>query len=358
MRRISCGIAIAATALCARPALPCGAPFGDGFSVEPDQKIIIVYDNPVETYIFSPSFCGEAAQFGLILPVPSQLASEPALADPKLFDELAALTAPEVVVTEECTPVGIGCGGMDTGVGEGPQDSGSRYGVDVIDKGQVGIFTWVLIRADSAAAFTDWLDSNAFPYRSDDSAHFDYYVQQQWYFVAFKVSADTQAPPAGQRLCGKLGPLSLRFSTARPLIPARIVATDHTNSAPYLWQVHVLAAAQAENQQPSFITSELRYSSPITGNDLAQYPQVATLASGGYRITTLNLTFAPSAVVEDIVFEQASETTDFRAKEYRTVYKNCGGCSALPTIWVGGSSIVVMLLGLKLSGRRRRQSVR
>ena len=51
----------------------CGGGFGDGLEIDTSQKIVVAFKGGVETYVFSPHFCGRAASFGLILPVPSSL---------------------------------------------------------------------------------------------------------------------------------------------------------------------------------------------------------------------------------------------------------------------------------------------
>ena len=72
-----------AVALIAPAALPCGAPFGNGINVDPEQDIVVVHKNGTETYVFQPRFCGSAQQFGLILPVPAKLSAQPALSKPR-----------------------------------------------------------------------------------------------------------------------------------------------------------------------------------------------------------------------------------------------------------------------------------
>ena len=64
--------------LAARAVLPCGAPFGMGIEANPQQDIIVAYKDGAETYVFQPTFCGTASNFGLILPIPSTLTASPA----------------------------------------------------------------------------------------------------------------------------------------------------------------------------------------------------------------------------------------------------------------------------------------
>ena len=94
--------------LAAAPALPCGGGFGTGIAVNPQQDIIIVWKDGVETYAFQPTFCGWASNFGLILPVPAQVSQQPALIDQQAFTKAIALSEPTKVKVS--TGGGIGCG--------------------------------------------------------------------------------------------------------------------------------------------------------------------------------------------------------------------------------------------------------
>src|SRR5512143_1096636 len=143
MRRAIPGILFILTLAWPLAALPCGGGFGQGLSIDPSQKIVLVHKNGVETYIFSPHFCGRAAEFGLILPVPDKLVANPTLGDRKLVDELEAYTAPKIEKQRACygRQGGRDAGGISRG------DGGSN-GVTVVNRGQVGIFDWVLLKAD------------------------------------------------------------------------------------------------------------------------------------------------------------------------------------------------------------------
>lgn len=346
---------LAAVSLLAPEALPCGAGFGHEVEIEPQQQIIVAYDEGVETYIFSPKFCGKAAEFGLILPVPTTLTENPTLASPELFTQLDELTAPSP--QEVCESSGGGCGlpgsGADSADGRGELVDQE---VDVISTGTVGLFDWALLQADSATAFTDWLDANSFPYPPSAQEHFEHYVDKQWYFVAFKFTTSAGPPPAGYRLCGDLGPLSLSFTTPEPVIPTRIAAVGA--SGELLWQIFAIADQQ-QQEETYWVESELLFSAELKAQDLQQYPQIAAIAAEGQRITKLNLTFPAQAISDDIALGPSAQNEDFRATQ--KVYVDCGGCSvSLPhrrlRLPVEGLMLALMALGLGLrAGVRRRR---
>ncbi len=327
---------LAAASLWASSALPCGGPFGAGFTVDPSQKIVVKHDAGVETYIFRPHFCGQASQFGLVLPIPDQLTANPELAEAKLFDELDAFTAPAVVKQTKCA------GDYDTDAGAYDAGSnGGEGGVDVINAGQVGIFDWVLVKADTTTAFTDWLDANSFPHDPTAESAFSYYVQKSWYFVAFKVTASNTAPPAGSRLCGDLGPLSLSFSAVEAVVPARIAAVDTAQLYAYAWEVFGISNSvmSAVNQNVSPI---LRFAGSFPNGQTAQYPELSKLAAPGNKVTKLLLAFYGSSIDADITLTPSPSQADYRDTVYETTYVDCdagtGGSAGQAGTGGGGGS--------------------
>jgi len=157
-------------------AFACGGGFGEALTITPKQTIIIRHHEGEETYAFSPEFCGAAAEFGLILPIPSTITLEPALLDKQTFDAFEDLSAPKTEYRDVCRGR-TGSAGMDAGVAS---DGGTDNAVEVINSGQVGIFDWTLLRADESAAVTEWLDANQYPYDEKGVEHFDYDVTKSW----------------------------------------------------------------------------------------------------------------------------------------------------------------------------------
>ncbi|MCC6747898.1 MAG: DUF2330 domain-containing protein [Deltaproteobacteria bacterium] len=319
MLRTLTTLVLSTLVLVPRVALPCGGGFGDGLHIDPSQRILIAFRGTSETYVFNPHFCGQAAEFGLVLPVPGKLLANPSLADVKLFAELEALSAPRIEKRTAClgdrgVPEPGGWGG------KGPDAGASQ--VTVVNKGQVGIFDWVLLKADTAAAFTDWLDANKFPYDKASAATFGHYVTQGWYFVAFKITADSKAPPPGSQLCGDLGPLTLAFETRTAVIPARIAALGGSASQPFGWRVFTLAAEQQRTLTKG-VAGQLRFSGSLSSAQLAGTPELAKLALAGDRLTKLDLQFWGSALTGDISLEKDPAQADFRQTIYETTYVKC-----------------------------------
>jgi hypothetical protein len=314
MRRLGALVLGSLVLLLATPARPCGAPFGPGMKT-PSMNILVGYKNGVESYVFQPRFCGQAATFGLILPVPATLADNPSLAGTTLFKELEVLAAPTIVKRTLCdNPRGHADGGASSMDAPG-------NGTTVIDRGQVGIFDWVLLQATSAAAFTDWLDTNGFPHAASADPLFQHYVDKGWYFVAFRVTASDEAPPPTSELCGDLGPIRLSFATPAPVVPTRIAAAASEYSYYINWTLFGLAAGELGVTSTEYSTRR-RFSGVLSSDLLAAAPAVSALATAGDRLVKIDLGFY-STIGDDLPLGEGA-ANDFRDTEYRDTYIDCG----------------------------------
>jgi len=347
-------IAALAALLVPGPALPCGGFFASAVEVAPTQKIVVVHRAGVERYVFRPHFCGSARDFGVILPIPSALASAPALADNALYDELDAYTAPRA--EEACLhAIGGGCG---AGAGA-PGDAGvPPPDVNVVDRGRVGLFDWVLLQAQTAAAFTDWLDANGFPHGPEGAAAFEPYVTRGWYFVAFKVTADAVPPPAGKKLCGDLGPIELSFAAPRPVVPARIAGVNQANGASPIWRLFVVAPTQQRLDAGSAGFGPLaHFQGPLRQSDLGAHPALRAASQDGEWLTALDVQFPASGVTSDIGLEDDPRPVAYRSTVMVHSERLCEpstlgcGCGRQP----GASLELLLALALLAGWRLRRQ---
>jgi hypothetical protein len=323
MKRALFATASVASLLWAGTAAPCGGAFGPNAVVSPSQTLVVAHKEGTETYVFRPHFCGESTQFGLILPVPAALSKSPALGNPALFDELDRISAPEVKQQRVCK------GDLDGGsAGAAPGDRNSD-GVDVINQGQVGIFDWVLVKADSKASFTEWLDSNGFPHAPAADEQFTHYVTEGWSFVAFKVTAGPNAPPAGKKLCGDFGPIELAFPTTTPVVPTRIASVSAGGQSPS-WRIYGLSAPAA---QLAITSSEYyastSYSDALSATTLAGAPELAKLGAAGDRLVRLDVSFGFNTLANDLVLTSAAPQQS-RAVKTEIEYVDCPAGVTVP----------------------------
>ncbi len=347
-------------------ARPCGGAFGNTVTIDPIQKIVVSYKNGVETYILNPYFCGNSDSFGLILPVPATLTQNPTLGQTQLYTDIGTVSAPIIQTHTAC--MSKGTGGSASAYGGSSSVGGS--GTTVINRGQVGIFDWVLLQATSATAFSDWLTANGFPYQPTAQTAFNYYVSAGWYFVAFKVSTGNSGSGTGgagtggagtggaggksgstppntspigsggtggktgtgtTRICGNFGPVMLSFASAtQPVVPARIAAVS---SNQLNWTLYTLAAQQMRLRD---YPSTLRFSGALTTADMNTYSSLNPIAQEGDRLTELLLSL-PSSSTTDLVLEPDPNQADYRRTEIQTVYVSCttGGMTST-SVGTGG----------------------
>lgn len=324
----------------ARDASACGAPFGRDTTVKPEQTIVVSYANGEERYELNPAFCGKGADFGLVLPIPAAPSKPVALGDPELRSQLDALSGPQVITTTHryCpSDSGGGDGALggvpNRGAVDGDGTKNGSQGVDVVDAGTVGFLDYEIIKAESDTSLTAYLDQNQFPYDQSARSAFSQYVALGWHFVAFKVSAGPTAPPAGQQLCGSVGPLVVSFPATQPVIPTRII----TASALQRWRIYAVAD---QNREPTSAAANLTlsksFSGPITSEDLTHYPALSTIARAGQRITRHEIQFYGSQNPGDLLLTVAKEPqSDHRLTEYRTESvpdeDACSGCAVAST---------------------------
>ena len=312
-----------AVALIAPSALPCGAPFGNGINVDPQQDIVVVHKNGTETYVFQPRFCGSAQQFGLILPVPAKLSAQPTLAKAEAFTNLVELSKPQTVYTTECSRGGVG--GSSGGLGGAPGRGDA--GTVVVSSGTVGFMDYAQLNTVSLDALTTWLTSNGYPYDAQATSAFDYYVQKGWYFLTFKVD---QGSFTGTTTCKDLGPVKFSFPTSIPVVPTRMATArskDTSGTLSYAsnfsWRIFGITEG---SQQIGFADGAssarvLNFSGLL---DTALVSGLDGLAAAGDRATKMTITFAYGSTDPDIVLGLVAGN-DYRETTYQVSYIKCDG---------------------------------
>jgi hypothetical protein len=200
--------------------------------------------------------------------------------------------------------------------------------------------------------------------------------------VAFRVTADSKAPPTGSDLCGDLGPIKLTFPAAAPVIPARIAAVAASSYWHFGWRVFTIAA----KQQRSLSTEAnqlLRFSGALTAGSLGSSPQLAKLATAGDRLTKLDLEFWGGNIKADLTLGDDPQQADFRQTITQVTWVPCdggvvvadsglpvlddrgqpvihpaddGGCSIAGSAAASSLALLALVLGLSVAlGARRRR---
>ena len=214
--------------------------------------------------------------------------------------------------------------------------------------GRVGFLDWVQLKAETEASFTDWLTANGYPYSTTASSVFSYYVQQGWYFLAFKISQGVA--PDGGTLCNALGPVSLSFSSSTPVVPSRMASAGATIASSYgnqfSWRIFGITHGDVQLGFSGTANGNqvLGYSGAIKASDVSS---LAGLAEAGDRLTRLTLTFYYGSTDSDVGLTLASPV-DYRAIEY--VPSTSDSLCSMAKTTKSGNHFLLPLLGLVLAG--------
>jgi hypothetical protein len=238
-----------------RPACGCGVAVPPGGRVDvATETAIIVWDEPARTqhFIRTASFSTTSAEFGFLVPTPT----EPELAEASAdgFRALEAATAPRTVVEYRNPELGCGAPRSATFDQVGAALPGE---VQVLGRQRVGMFEAAKLKADDPKALHRWLADNGYDARPELERWLEVYTDNKWIVTAFKVAADVKEPPA---VPGRPAPLSvagsvvrMSFQTDRPFFPYR-EPEDQRAAAPdaphlsRLLRVYFLAGARFDGR--------------------------------------------------------------------------------------------------------------
>jgi hypothetical protein len=249
------GIAVAVTAsIGMRPAHACGGffcnrppPDGSLPIAQAAENVLFVMDTDpatgakrVEAHI-QILYTGPASTFSWIVPVTAVPTVD--VGWDVLFDRIEPPTRPSFQIRYQmdgtCQGSGgdFACGGVKASSGGGESGPGhpTPAPVDVISRGSVGPFDYVVVRSEDGATLRTWLTDNGY-FVSDDAGRLvDEYVAGGHSFVAVKLQAgqDTSA----------IRPIILRLPSTEACLPLKLTAIAATPDLRI--NVWVLAAGRA-----------------------------------------------------------------------------------------------------------------
>jgi hypothetical protein len=232
--------------------------------------------------------------------------------------------------------------GGSTGAGSGTGGSGTV----VVSSGTVGFMDYAQLETSSVQALTTWLTANGYPYDALATAAFDYYVQQGWLFVTFKVN---QGDFTGTTTCKDLGPVKLTFPAPIPVVPTRMATArgkDTSGTLSYAtnfsWRIFGITQG---SQQVGFAdgTNYVRTLNFSGLLDTTAAGALDGLAVAGDRATKMTITFNYGSTDPDVGFSLVTGQ-DYRETMREVSYIQCndGGVdSALAPDLDAGSDIAV-----------------
>ncbi len=276
------------------PVSACGGfavfpPVGTLHLTEDDTNVMVVYDGRTETFIMEPSYKGNAAEFGIVVPFPSR----PTLKNVpnELFSQLEELTyIPPPYIT----------GDLNVSLGFGDTKS-KNIGVHIIEQKKVGDYNTTILTADSTQSLIRWLKDHSYQYKPTDEANFNYYIQKGgYYFVALKVNMGKVKTDGEGMIQEKLKPISFKFNTANPVIPLRIEAgsMDHM-----MFNLYILSTI------PYYVPgSDVLFSRNLVEYDMEQAASLLAYDGVNQWLIRQTIEFDPRRVQEDLILTTGNES--------------------------------------------------
>jgi hypothetical protein len=200
--------------------------------LQPAQKAFITWDPAakIETFTVQPKFEGNALDFGMVIPTPSQPKLDTMPRD--FFKHLAVYT----IMKKRETPRSHmlpgpphlwkllpNSGYIQTKYQEVPesQDIGKRPTVIVLESGVVGSLEYKIIEASRADDLYQWLKDNKYSYAGDE-ATLQHYIQKKWLFTVMKIDTMQMKRNKDGTFAGEVTPTRFRFASDMLVYPLKI----------------------------------------------------------------------------------------------------------------------------------------
>ena len=204
--------------------------------LQPAQKVFITWDpsEKVETFTVQPKFEGNALDFGMVIPTPSQ---------PKLhemprdfFKHLAIYTIMKrrEFARSELLPVQHNFfaarrrrrTAAKPRMAKADRDGAAKEEekkptVIVLETGVVGSLDYKIIEATRADDLFTWLKDNKYSY-SGDEATLNHYVQKKWLFTVMKIDTMQMKRNKDGTFDGEVTPTRFQFASEKLVYPLKI----------------------------------------------------------------------------------------------------------------------------------------
>jgi hypothetical protein len=200
--------------------------------LQPAQKVFISWDpvKKVETFTVQPKFEGNALDFGMVIPTPTQ---------PKLhemprdfFKHLAVYTIlkkremPHSKLLPLIAPPSAPGGGFG---GKGPVAQRNALGdkekrapaIKILETGVVGSLDYKIIEAGRADDLYQWLKDHKYHY-SGDEATLRFYIEKKWLFTVMKIDTMQMKRNKDGSFAGEVTPTRFQFTSDKLVYPLKI----------------------------------------------------------------------------------------------------------------------------------------
>ena len=224
--------------------------------LQPAQKVFLTYDpaEKAETFTVQPKFEGNALDFGMVIPTPTQ---------PKLhemprdfFKHLALYTIlkkrefPQSKLLPRVEREMLMRGNnrqaafadKDAKASEG---NAPRPTVRVLEAGVVGSLDYKIIEADRADDLFQWLKNHKYSY-SGDEASLNFYVQKKWLFTVMKIDTMQMKRNKDGTFAGEVTPTRFQFTSEKFIYPLKITQISVKDKTEALFYVQAPFKADLE----------------------------------------------------------------------------------------------------------------
>ena len=205
---------------------------------QPAQKAFITFDplEKVETFTVQPKFEGNAADFGMVIPTPSQPKLDEVHKD--FFKALAVFTILEPMDLSKYKPLRTYA--LSRGGAPGAALPERRSTVKVLEAGVVGSLDYKIITAERADDLFQWLKDHKYTYAGDE-ATLDFYVKKKSFFTVMKVDPMQLKRKADGTYDGEITPTRFTFASEKLIYPLKITqisVKDKTEALFYVQTAH------------------------------------------------------------------------------------------------------------------------
>jgi hypothetical protein len=219
--------------------------------LQPAQKVFITWDpaKNVETFTVQPKFEGNALDFGMVIPTPTQPKLDEMPRD--FFKNLAVYSIlkkrefaqskllPRIIGKKGGGGPG-GFGGKGKGGDGAKEEKAEEPAVKVLEAGVVGSLDYKIIEASRADDLYKWLKDNKYSY-SGDEATLNFYIQKKWLFTVMKIDTMQMKKNKDGSYAGEVTPTRFKFTSEKltyPLKITQISVKDKTEALFYVQAPH------------------------------------------------------------------------------------------------------------------------
>ncbi|MEW2624568.1 DUF2330 domain-containing protein [Streptomyces sp. NPDC048106] len=331
------------------PAWACGC---GAMVVDPAQRIavsseqsVLRWDGRQEQIVMRLTVTGDARHAAWIMPVPHRATVR--LADPAVFDQLAAAVAPVHRTRHHFWPRHGDWPFDDHADGAAAAPAPADGAVGVVGRQRLGPFDVARLTATDPAALDGWLRANGFTLPARLKTALAPYVAEHWEYVAVRLAPDT----AGTALRGALDPLHLTFAADHAVYPMRLsrLATTPQSLGLYILAAHRMRPRTAIGGPPPRTVFAGRLTDPGAA--------LGALARGTPYLTALTQEFPrPARIRGDHELRRAATDAPVRQVTYDDELDRIAGVPAW-LLTVGGLAALLAAAVAVIAVRRARRPV-